>query len=105
MDDSESSSTLPWIKSPKGIFEIYANSTHITWSLDDVRIRLGQVIDSPETPTPGMNFRGAIEERAALTITWRNAKLAAYELMRAVQHYEETNGEISMDVKLPHSMK
>ena len=94
---------LPWVKSPKGIAEIYANSIHITWSLDDIRIRLGQIVDNPETPNPGKDFRGAIEERAAITFTWRNAKLAILDLARAIQNYEKVNGEINLSVQLPPS--
>lgn len=95
---------LPWIKSPAGVLDVYANSIHVTWSLDDVRIRLGQVVDSPETPNPGEGFKGAIEERAAVTFTWRAAKIVISQLARAVQHYEKVNGEIQLDVRLPPSM-
>jgi hypothetical protein len=97
-------SPLPWIKSPSGVFNVYANSVHITWSVDDVRIRLAQVVDNPETPTPGKDFRGASEERAALTVSWRMAKLLRDELARAIENFEKTNGPIKGDVKLPVSI-
>jgi hypothetical protein len=48
---------LRWIKSPDGICEVYANAVHVTWTQDDVRIRLGQLVNDPETPNPGTDSR------------------------------------------------
>jgi hypothetical protein len=95
---------LPWIKSPSGVTEIYANAAHITWTLDDLRIRLGQIIDSPETPNPGPSFLGATEERAAVTLSWRNAKLLRDNLSSIIEGYETVNGEINIDLTLPNSI-
>src|SRR5580698_7881673 len=104
---NKNASQLPqikWIKSPNGITDVYANSIHITWSVDDIRIRLAQVVDSPETPNPGPDFRGASEERAALTISWRMAKALRDQLTGAIENFEKTNGPIKVDVKLPVSI-
>jgi hypothetical protein len=95
---------LSWIKSACGVAEIYANSIHTTWSLDDVRIRFGQVVDSPETPTPGEKFIGVVEERAAVTFAWRNAKQLRDQLTRVISAFESANGEIKIDLKLPPSL-
>ena len=104
MTDQEKKNTpISWIKSPDGIFEIYANMSHMVWSLDDVRIRLGQIIDSPETPNPGPDFKAVTEERAAVTFTWRAAVLLRDQLSRLIESYEATNGPIKVDVKLPPS--
>ncbi|MHB8391994.1 MAG: hypothetical protein ACYDBH_20860, partial [Acidobacteriaceae bacterium] len=73
-------------------------------SLDDVRIRLAQVVDSPVNPNPGAEFRGAIEERAAVTFSWRNAKLLRDQLAVIVAAYEKANGEIKVDTVLPPSI-
>jgi hypothetical protein len=94
----------PWIISPNGICEVYANLMHITWSLDDVRIRLAQIVANPSTPTPGPSFIGAAEERAAITVSWRTAKLMRDNLSRAIEHFEKLNGAIRTDVKLPPSI-
>lgn len=94
----------PWIKSPTGISEVYANSLHITWTLDDVRIRLAQVVNSPETPNPGPQFIGVNEERAALTISWRMAKLLRDQLILSINNFEKTNGPIKVDVTLPTNL-
>ena len=95
---------MPWIKSPSGVAEIYTNRIHSTWSVDDVRMRLGQVVDSPQTPNPGTGFHGAIEERAAVTFSWRNAKLLRDQLTLMVESYEKVNGEINVDIDLPPSI-
>ena len=95
---------LDWIKSPQGVAEIYANNVHITWSLDDVRVRLAQLVTSPKSPNPGAGYLAANEERAAITFSWRNAKLLRNQLASIIQRYEETNGEIRTDVKLPLSV-
>jgi hypothetical protein len=92
---------LPWIKSPEGVIDIYTNSVHLTWSKDDVRIRLAQMVDSPETPDPGPTFRGAHQERAAVTFSWRGAKILLDQLSKAVAAYERVNGEIKVAVELP----
>jgi hypothetical protein len=95
---------MSWVKSPSGIAEIYTNRIHATWSVDDVRMRLGQVVDSPQTPNPGTGFQGAIEERAAITFSWRNAKLLRDQLALMIESYEAVNGEINVNIELPPSI-
>lgn len=92
---------IQWAKSPDGVFEVYANMTHIMWSLDDVRVRLGQLVESPETPNPGPDLQAVAEERAAVTFTWRGAKIFQQQLATLIATYEEENGTIKTDVKLP----
>jgi len=92
---------LPWTKSSAGVTEVYANMVHVTWTLDDLRVRLGQVIDSPETTNPGAGFRGVTQERAAVTFTWRNAKLLRDQLSQIIELYEKVNGEIKVEIVLP----
>jgi hypothetical protein len=92
-----------WVKSADGIVQIYANMAHITWSLDDIRIRLAQLVTSDETRTPGPVYTAVAEERAAVTFTWRNAKVLRDQLTQAIDNFEKTNGVIKMDTKLPPS--
>jgi hypothetical protein len=100
----DSKAVMPWIKIPTGIAEIYSNRMHATWSVDDVRIRLGQVVDSPKTPNPGVGFSGVIEERGAVTFSWRNAKLLRDQLTAIIDSYENVNGEINVNLELPPSI-
>lgn len=95
---------MPWIKSPKGVAEVYTNNIHVTWSKDDLRIRLAQLIEDPQYPNPGPTLRGANEERAAVTFTWRAAKILRDQLSKVIAAYEEVNGEIKVDVELPTSL-
>lgn len=77
--------------------------THIVWSLDDVRVRLGQIIDSPETPNPGPDFKAVSEERVAVTFSWRGAKFFRDQLSAIIDSYEKVNGEIKLDIALAPS--
>jgi hypothetical protein len=89
-----------WIGSPSGVLEIYANSANLQWTLDDVRVRLAQLITSPDHRTPGSVFTAVNEERAAITFSWRNAKLLRNQLTNLIESYEKVNGEIVIDIKL-----
>jgi hypothetical protein len=101
---NKGTSLLPWVESPDGIVEVYANAVHLTWSLDDVRIRLAQVVVDRETPNPGTDFRGVNEERAAVTLSWRMAKLLRDQLAAAIEQFEKTNGPIKLGLQLPPSI-
>jgi hypothetical protein len=94
---TEQNKPVKWEKSPSGVAEIYANMSHLTWSLDDIRIRIGQLIF---VGNPGDVITPIAEERAAITVTWRNAKLLRDQLALIVDSYERANGEIKMDIKL-----
>jgi hypothetical protein len=91
---------VEWIAAPNGVVEIYANLANLQWSLDDVRVRLAQLVNDPSRPTPGPVFAAAAEERAAVTMSWRNAKLLRNQLDNLIGNYEKVNGEIVTDVKL-----
>ena len=101
MLDDKPTKPIKWVKSPNGVFEVYANMVHIVWSKDDMRIRLGQIIDSPQTPNPGPEFEAVSEERAAVTLSWREAVLLRKNLNQLIEAYEKINGEIKLEVKLP----
>jgi hypothetical protein len=95
---------MQWVESPDGVFEVYANLMHVTWSVDDVRVRLAQMVNSPETLTPGEGFHGVAQERAAVTFSWRGAKILRDELISAVDSFEATNGPINVELRLPESI-
>jgi len=94
---------IQWVRSPDGVFDVYANLAHITWSLDDVRVRLAQLVPSSEALSPGKSFRSVAEEKGAITFSWRNAKVLAIELSKVVQNYETVNGEINLHPALAAS--
>lgn len=89
-----------WVKSPLGVAEYYINTSVVMWSLDDVRFRLGQLVNS-EDNSSNEDFKAVAQERAAVTMSWRNAKLLRNQLMQLIELYEDANGEINVDVILP----
>ncbi|MFP5227057.1 MAG: DUF3467 domain-containing protein [Acidobacteriota bacterium] len=95
-------SPIQWMPAPGGVIEIYANMATIQWSLDDVRVRLAQMINSPDTPNPGGDLIAIAQEKAAITVTWRGAKIMLNNLSDAIAAYERANGEIITDLKLPN---
>jgi hypothetical protein len=103
MSEDKPRPPIEWVEARNGIFEMYVNLAHITWSVDDVRIRLAQMVPSPQTRNPGAKYVTMAEERAAITLTWRNAKVFRDNLTAAIANFEKTNGEIKLDVKLPPS--
>lgn len=100
----ESKKVADWVESPDGVLDIYANTAHLTWSLDDVRVRFAQLINSPSTPNPGGEFIAVAEERVAVTFSWRNAVVFRNALSTVIEAYEKTNGPIKVEVKLPPNM-
>jgi len=103
MPEDQKRPPAEWVKSPDGILDVYANTAHVTWSLDDVRVRVGQLVTSPETRSPGASYKSVVEERAAVTFSWRNAKLLATQLSHIIANYEKVNGEININPKLASS--
>jgi hypothetical protein len=101
MSDNQEQDNPSWITAPGGVVDVYANNFHITWTKDDVRIRLAVVVPNPDSPDPGAGFRGVNEEKAAITVAWRMAKVLLTHLSKAVDSYEKVNGEIKMDLVLP----
>jgi hypothetical protein len=102
--ENEERTEINWAKSANGVFEVYGNLTHLVWSLDDVRIRIAQMVVSPETPNPGKDLIAIAEEKAAVTLSWRLAKVLHNNLGKAVAAYENVNGEIQLEVTLPKSL-
>jgi hypothetical protein len=94
---------LPWMLSPRGVVEVYANNMHVTWTKDDLRIRLAQIVEDPTAPTPGAEFKAVNQERVAVTFNWRGAKILRNQLNRIIAAYEKANGEVNIDVTLPAS--
>jgi hypothetical protein len=87
-----------WVPPRDGrpIPELYTNYIVTSWSMYDIRARIGQLVPCGEGKSDFV-----VEERAALTLTWQYAKAVAGLLAKLVSEYEKTNGEIPA-LKLPH---
>jgi hypothetical protein len=88
-----------WVSSKSGNApEIYSNYTHASWTLFDVRLRLGHLVSGDASDETAKEF--VAEELGAVTFSWPQAKFVRDMLTRLVASYEETNGEIK-PLKLP----
>jgi hypothetical protein len=90
-----------WIKPQERIPEIYGNFYNVSWTLFDVRVQIGQLIPKV-TGEPDKGF--FVEERAAITFAWPEAKALRDGLVELVARYEEANGEIKK-INLPAPSK
>lgn len=78
-----------WVRSKDNIPEIYSNFTHSSWTLFDIRVRFGQLV-----PTTEDKSGFVVEERAAVTFSWNQAKNVRDLLTQLIDSFEKVNGEI-----------
>ncbi|HEY1937646.1 MAG TPA: DUF3467 domain-containing protein [Candidatus Angelobacter sp.] len=86
-----------WIPPRDGILRnIYANVALTSWTLFDVRVRLGQLI-------PASDYEGdfVIEEQGTVTFSWHEAKILRDGLNDLLMEYEKANGELKQQKLTP----
>jgi hypothetical protein len=86
---NEPARAFEWAPSPNDNPDIYANYTHVSWTLVDVRIQFGRLV--PERT--GLS-KFVSEERGSVTLAWQQAKILAKSLDALIASYEAVNGEI-----------
>ncbi len=105
----EAESTLPLmdlnltpIQDPEGgVFMEYANVVNVDWTLYDVQLHFGELMQFPDGENSSWKARTtAILDKASITIPWHQAKYLANLLSAVVHNYEEINGELK-PIKLP----
>ena len=85
----------------EGIFMDYANVVNLDWTLYDLRIRFGELMQVLDDDAPSWgNQHGVVLEKAAIRIPWHQAKVLAGLLTRVVESYERVNGELK-PIQLP----
>jgi hypothetical protein len=85
----------------EGVYYAYANMVNMNWTLTDVRIRFGELLQVPNDDAPTwQNQHGILLERVSVTIPWHQAKILRNLLDQVVRNYEEINGELKQ-IKLP----
>jgi hypothetical protein len=90
MPAPEKNKDKTWILPRDGVSRnIYANVIQPSWTLFDVRVRLGQLIPASDY---GSDF--VIEEQGTVTISWHQAKNLRDGLTDLIAEYEKTNGEL-----------
>jgi hypothetical protein len=94
---------IPLEEPQEGVFSSYANVANMDWTLYDVRIRFGELIQVPNEESPNWkNQHGVVLERAAISVPWHVAKHLRDLLTGVIKNYEQINGEL-VRIKLPAS--
>jgi hypothetical protein len=86
-----------------GLPEIYSNHLALSITRDDLRLAFGQVVplegqvidaafEWPEGNAKTAALPGAVAQRVAVTLTWRQAKRVSQALAGAVARFEAKNG-------------
>jgi hypothetical protein len=89
MDQEQPKLKFEWVK-PKEVPEVYGNFFNASWTLFDVRFLIGQLVPTGVDQTSQF----VVEQRAAVTIAWAEAKVLRDILNDLVAKYEHANGEI-----------
>jgi hypothetical protein len=94
---------IPLEQPEDGVFSVYSNIVNLDWTLYDVRLRFGELIQVPDDANPSWeNQHGVVLETAAVRLPWHQAKLLRNMLDQVVRNYEEVNGELK-PITLPAS--
>jgi hypothetical protein len=90
-DDKKQATNWKWIPPRDGVFrDLYANIIHPSWSLFDVRFRLGQLV-----PAADYESDFVIEEKGTVIMSWHQAKVVRDALNDLIASYEKVNGELA----------
>ena len=96
-------SLTPLEESEDGVFQAYANVVNMDWTLYDIRIRFGELMQVPNDEDPSWKNQHAIVlERAAIRMPWHQAKNLRDLLDGILKNYEAINGEL-VPIKLPNA--
>jgi hypothetical protein len=84
-----------------GVFAAYANVVNMDWTLYDLRIRFGELMQVPNPDSPSWkNQHNIILDRVAVRLPWHQAKNLRDMLIAIIKNYEAVNGEL-VPIKLP----
>ncbi len=85
------SKSFEWSEAKNNAAELYTNLIHLTWTLYDIRLVLGQL----KSARPGSDNSGFfVEQQGSVTMSWSQAKVLRDMLTDQVARYEKVNGEI-----------
>ena len=94
-------SKAPLEEPQEGMFLAYSNVVNVDWTLTDIRLRFGELIQVPDDEDRTWpNQHGVILERVAVTMPWHQAKYISQLLAAIIKNYEQINGELK-PLKLP----
>lgn len=100
--EENQSRELTFSEPEEGLYNAYANIVNLNWTLFDVRLRFGELIQvtNPDAPT-GAGQIGIVEERVAVTLPWHQVKLLRDNLDDLIKRYEKVNGELKQVILAP----
>lgn len=87
---------ITWAKPKEPQPQLYSNFIHVSWTLYDLTVQLGQLVPTE----PGVSNAFVAEERGTVTMAWPAVKNLRDVLTGLVDSYEKANGEIK-PLKLP----
>ena len=94
---------LPLEEPEEGVFSVFSNLVNLDWTLYDIRLRFGELLQVPNEDNPTWeNQHGILLEKAAIRLPWHQAKLLRNMLDHVLRNYEEANGELK-PITLPAS--
>ena len=93
----------PLVEPEDGMFEAYSTVINFNWTLHDVRLRFGELIQETLEGSQGTwkDQQPVIIERAAITMPWHQAKYLCVVLGQLISNYEKLNGELKA-ITLPN---
>lgn len=71
-----------------GLYECYANNFLFTWTIFDLRMRFGRLVNVEENGT------FVVEQDVSVHMSWTEAKQFADVLQNLLQAFEKANGPI-----------
>jgi hypothetical protein len=90
---AEETNPIEWIAPDEGVVDCYANFVYANWTTYDVRVRFGQVTVVPNAKT-AEESKWIVNEKAAVTMTFHEAKHLRNLLHSIIKDYESKNGEL-----------
>lgn len=90
------------VEQPGGVNHIYANAITLGVTGYDMMIWFAKIFRVPDLPdTEPVN---RVEQRAAVSLSWSEAKFLRNSLSDAIEKFEKLNGEIDATPALPPSL-
>src|SRR5260370_6598231 len=81
-------SIMPIEEPEEGLFMAYSNVVTVDWTLYDVRVRFGELMQVPNDDSPSWKTQhGIILERVAVTMPWHQAKILRNILDGVIRNY------------------
>ncbi len=92
--------TIEVVEQPGGIYQVYANHVIVSYTGHDVLVNFSQLRRLPEIKASDMPT-SRVEQRAAVTMAWSEAKALRDLLTGVIQLFESANGQVNPTPTVP----